>query len=121
MWLTGFDVPSMATMYVDKPMKGHNLMQAIARVNRVYKDKEAGLIVDYIGIAAELRLALSQYTSRDGDTVPDLSAAYNIVLEKLEIMRDFFYGFDYTDFFVTSNKARLDVILSCVEYVLGSE
>ena len=62
MWITGFDVPSMATMYIDKPMKGHGLMQAIARVNRVYKDKEAGLIVDYIGMAAELKLALSQYT-----------------------------------------------------------
>ena len=72
MWLTGFDVPSMATMYIDKPMKGHNLMQAIARVNRVYKDKEAGLIVDYIGMAAELWSALSQYTKRGQDKIPDL-------------------------------------------------
>lgn len=72
MWLTGFDVPSMATMYIDKPMKGHNLMQAIARVNRVYKDKEAGLIVDYIGMAAELKAALGQYTKRDQDKIPDL-------------------------------------------------
>ena len=75
MWLTGFDVPSMATMYIDKPMRGHNLMQAIARVNRVYKDKEAGLIVDYIGMAAELKTALSQYTKRDQDKIPDLGQA----------------------------------------------
>lgn len=121
MWLTGFDVPSMTTMYVDKPMKGHNLMQAIARVNRVYKDKEAGLIVDYIGMAAELKSALNQYTNRDRDKVPDLSMALNIAIEKLEIMRDFFYGFDYKPFFGTSNKARLDMILDGVEYVLGHE
>ncbi|WP_206460550.1 type I restriction endonuclease subunit R [Anaerovorax sp. IOR16] len=119
MWLTGFDVPSMTTMYVDKPMKGHNLMQAIARVNRVYKDKEAGLIVDYIGMAAELKSALNQYTNRDKDKVPDLSKALNIALEKLEIMRDFFYGFNYKAFFGSSNKARLDIILDGVEYVLG--
>lgn len=98
MWLTGFDVPSMATMYIGKPMRGHNLMQAIARVNRVYKDKEAGLIVDYIGMAAELKGALSQYTKRDQDKVPDLGQALAIALEKLEIMRDMFYGFDYSDF-----------------------
>ncbi|MCI9401595.1 MAG: type I restriction endonuclease subunit R, partial [Lachnospiraceae bacterium] len=85
MWLTGFDVPSMATMYIDKPMKGHNLMQAIARVNRVYKDKEAGLIVDYIGMAAELKTALSQYTKRDQDKIPDLGQAYSIAIGKLEI------------------------------------
>ncbi|WP_027398699.1 type I restriction endonuclease subunit R [Anaerovorax odorimutans] len=121
MWLTGFDVPSMTTMYVDKPMKGHNLMQAIARVNRVYKDKEAGLIVDYIGMAAELKNTLNQYTNRDKDKVPDLSKALNIALEKLEIMRDFFYGFDYNPFFGSSNKARLDIILDGVEYVLGHE
>ena len=94
MWLTGFDVPSMATMYIGKPMRGHNLMQAIARVNRVYKDKEAGLIVDYIGMAAELKGALSQYTKRDQDKVPDLGQALAIALEKLEIMRDMFYGFE---------------------------
>lgn len=100
MWLTGFDVPSMATMYIDKPMKGHNLMQAIARVNRVYRDKEAGLIVDYIGMAAELKSALSQYTKRDQDKIPDLGQALSIAIEKLEIMRDMFYGFDYSDFLV---------------------
>lgn len=110
MWLTGFDVPSMATMYIDKPMKGHNLMQAIARVNRVYRDKEAGLIVDYIGMAAELKSALSQYTKRDQDKIPDLGQALSIAIEKLEIMRDMFYGFDYSDFFGVDDSVRLIVI-----------
>ena len=121
MWLTGFDVPSMATMYIDKPMKGHNLMQAIARVNRVYKDKEAGLVVDYIGMAAELKNALSQYTKRDQDKVPDLALAYAIALGKLENMRDFFYGFDYSKFFGDSDKDRLDVIMKGVEFALAFE
>lgn len=118
MWLTGFDVPSMATMYIDKPMKGHNLMQAIARVNRVYKDKEAGLIVDYIGMAAELRSALSQYTKRDQDKIPDLGQALSIALEKLEIMRDMFYGFDYSDFFGQDDSVRLAVIADGVNFAL---
>ena len=118
MWLTGFDVPSMATMYIDKPMKGHNLMQAIARVNRVYKDKEAGLIVDYIGMAAELRSALSQYTKRDQDKIPDLGQAFSIALEKLEIMRDMFYGFDYSDFFGQDDSVRLAAIAHGVNFVL---
>lgn len=121
MWLTGFDVPSMATMYIDKPMKGHNLMQAIARVNRVYKDKEAGLIVDYIGMAAELKSALKKYTNRDQDKVPDLNQALSIALSKLEVMRDFFYGFDYSSFFGESNRDRLDILLKGVNYVLGHE
>ncbi len=99
MWLTGFDVPSLATMYVYKPMSGHNLMQAIARVNRVFRDKEGGLIVDYVGIAAALKQAMNDYTVRDkknyGD--PDVSkAAYPKFLEKLEVCRDLFHGFDYT-------------------------
>ncbi len=119
MWLTGFDVPSMATMYIDKPMKGHNLMQAIARVNRVYKDKEAGLVVDYIGMAAELKSALNQYTNRDKDKVPDLSVALSIALEKLEIMKDFFYGFDCSAFFGESLKERLDALLKGINYALG--
>ncbi len=121
MWLTGFDVPSMATMYIDKPMKGHNLMQAIARVNRVYKDKEAGLIVDYIGMAAELKTALSQYTKRDQDKIPDLGQAYSIALGKLEIMRDFFYGFDYSAFFGDSDAERLAVIADGVNFALEFE
>lgn len=121
MWLTGFDVPSMATMYIDKPMKGHNLMQAIARVNRVYKDKEAGLIVDYIGMAAELKSALSQYTKRDQDKVPDLGQAYSIAMGKLETMRDFFYGFDYFPFFGDSDQKRLAVIADGVNFALEFE
>ncbi len=121
MWLTGFDVPSMATMYIDKPMKGHNLMQAIARVNRVYKDKEAGLIVDYIGMAAELKNALSQYTKRDQDKIPDLGQALSIALEKLEIMRDMFYGFDYSDFFGQDDSVRLAAIANGVNFALGME
>lgn len=119
MWLTGFDVPSMATMYIDKPMKGHNLMQAIARVNRVYKDKEAGLIVDYIGMASELKKALSQYTKRDQDKVPDINLAYSICLAKLEVMRDFYYGFNYENFFGTSDQDRLDVLKDGLEFAFG--
>lgn len=119
MWLTGFDVPDLATMYIDKPMKGHNLMQAIARVNRVYKDKEAGLIVDYIGIGADLKIALNEYTNRDKDKIPDITAAYAILREKLEIMRDIFYGFDYSDFFGYSNQARLKILTSGINYILS--
>lgn len=121
MWLTGFDVPSMATMYIDKPMKGHTLMQAIARVNRVYKDKEAGLIVDYIGMAAELKSALKQYTKRDQDKVPDLGLAYSVAMAKLETMRDFFYTFDYSAFFGDSDTARLKTIADGVNYALAFE
>lgn len=121
MWLTGFDVPSMATMYIDKPMKGHNLMQAIARVNRVYKDKEAGLIVDYIGMAAELKSALNQYTKRDQDKVPDLGVAYSIAMAKLEVMRDFFYTFNYSGFFGKSDAERLKIIADGVDYALTFE
>lgn len=121
MWLTGFDVPSMATMYIDKPMKGHTLMQAIARVNRVYKDKEAGLIVDYIGMAAELKAALNQYTKRDQDKVPDIGVAYSITMAKLEIMRDFFYTFNYDGFFGYSNTERLKTISDGVNFALGFE
>lgn len=119
MWLTGFDVPSMTTMYIDKPMKGHNLMQAIARVNRVYKDKEAGLVVDYIGMGAELREALNQYTKRDQDKVPDLGIAYSICMAKLETMRDFFYGHDYGLFMVGNDTERLNAVADGVNFALG--
>ena len=121
MWLTGFDVPSLNTMYIDKPMKGHTLMQAIARVNRVYKDKEAGLIVDYIGIGSELKEALNQYTKRDKDKIPDLTKAYEILMEKLEIMRDMFYGFDYSNFMNGTNQERLKCLTDGINYVLGFE
>ena len=121
MWLTGFDVPDLATMYIDKPMKGHNLMQAIARVNGVYKDKEAGLIVDYIGIGADLKVALNEYTNRDRDKIPDITAAYAIVREKLEIIRDMFYGFDYSNFFSYSNQSRLKTLTSGINYILSQD
>lgn len=120
MWLTGFDVPSLATMYIYKPMKGHNLMQAIARVNRVFKGKEGGLVVDYIGIASELKKAMSEYTDRDkkkyGD--PDVDkVAYPKFQEKLEICQDLFHGFDYSKFFGDSNLERSKVISRGVNFM----
>ena len=113
MWLTGFDVPSLATMYVYKPMKGHNLMQAIARVNRVFPNKEGGLIIDYIGIAQALKQAMQDYTSRDrqrfGD--PDIQkTAFVKFKEKLEICRDLLHGFDYKGFFEGSNAEKAILI-----------
>ena len=101
MWLTGFDVPSLATMYVYKPMAGHNLMQAIARVNRVYKDKEGGLVVDYVGIASALKQAMNDYTNRDKNNYGDTDIAKTALpkfVEKLEVCRDLFHGFDYSGF-----------------------
>ncbi len=101
MWLTGFDVPSLATMYVYKPMAGHNLMQAIARVNRVYKDKEGGLVVDYVGIASALKQAMNDYTNRDKNNYGDTNIAKTALpkfIEKLEVCRDLLHGFDYSGF-----------------------
>lgn len=101
MWLTGFDVPSLATMYVYKPMSGHNLMQAIARVNRVFRDKEGGLVVDYVGIASALKQAMNDYTSRDKKNYGDTDVAkvaYPKFLEKLSVCRDMFHGYDYSKF-----------------------
>jgi len=101
MWLTGFDVPSLATMYVYKPMAGHNLMQAIARVNRVYQDKEGGLVVDYVGIASALKQAMNDYTNRDKNNYGDTDIAKTALpkfIEKLEVCRDLFHGFDYSGF-----------------------
>lgn len=122
MWLTGFDVPSLATMYVYKPMAGHNLMQAIARVNRVFKDKEGGLVVDYVGIAAALKQAMNDYTVRDkknyGNT--DVSkAAYPKFLEKLSICRDMLYGFDYSMFITGTDLEKAKTITGAVNFVLG--
>ena len=106
MWLTGFDAPCVHTLYVDKPMKGHNLMQAIARVNRVFKDKQGGLVVDYIGIANELRSALKEYTASNGRGRPtvDAAEAYAVLEEKLEILRGLLHGYDYSDFLTASHK-----------------
>jgi len=122
MWLTGFDVPSLATMYVYKPMSGHNLMQAIARVNRVFGDKEGGLVVDYVGIAQALKQAMNDYTSRDkknyGDT--EISkAAYPKFLEKLSICRDLFYGFDYSLFITGTDLEKAKMISGGVNFLLG--
>ena len=122
MWLTGFDVPSLATMYVYKPMSGHNLMQAIARVNRVYGDKEGGLVVDYIGIAAALKQAMNDYTKRDkknyGD--PDIGkVAYPKFLEFLSICRDLFHGFDYSRFTTGTDLDRAKTISGGVNFIIG--
>ena len=122
MGLTGFDVPSLATMYVYKPMSGHNLMQAIARVNRVFKDKEGGLVVDYVGIAAALKQAMNDYTARDkknyGDT--DVSkAAYPKFLEKLSICQDFFHDYDYEKFMSGNDLEKAKAISGGVNFILG--
>lgn len=109
MWLTGFDVPSMSTMYVFKPMKGHNLMQAIARVNRVFQDKEGGLIVDYIGIASALKAAMKQYTDQDRKNFGNMDvseSAYKKFKEKLSVCRDLMFGFDYSEFMTTDSDLR---------------
>lgn len=124
MWLTGFDVPSLATMYVYKPMSGHNLMQAIARVNRVYKDKEGGLVVDYVGIASALKQAMNDYTTRDkknyGDT--DIAkAAYPKFLEKLSVCQDLFYGYNYTKFTSGTDLERAKTISGAVNFIIDRE
>lgn len=121
MWLTGFDVPCLHTMYVDKPMRGHNLMQAIARVNRVFKDKPGGLIVDYIGIASDLKTALATYTASGGKGAPtlDQNEAVATMLEKFEIVEQLFDGFDYHRYFTADTRAKLTIILEAQEHILG--
>jgi len=106
MWLTGFDAPCVHTLYVDKPMKGHNLMQAIARVNRVFKDKQGGLVVDYIGIGNELKAAMKEYTQSKGRGQPTVDAheAYSVLAEKLDILRAMLHGFDYSGFLTGGHK-----------------
>jgi len=123
MWLTGFDVPCLHTLYIDKPMKGHNLMQAIARVNRVYKDKEGGLIVDYIGIASDLKKALATYTESGGTGTPafDQEDAVMAMLEKYEVVCQLFHDFDYKRYFNVNTSEKLRVILEAEEYILGLE
>jgi type I restriction enzyme, R subunit len=123
MWLTGFDVPSMHTLYIDKPMKGHNLMQAIARVNRVYKDKPAGLVVDYLGIASDLKQALSFYSDSGGKGDPAVAQeqAVQIMLEKLEVVSQMFYGFSYENYFEADTREKLSLILSAEEHILNLE
>lgn len=120
MWLTGFDVPSMHTMYIDKPMKGHSLMQAIARVNRVFKDKPGGVVVDYIGILENLKKALKQYTDSDrANTAIDTSAAIAVMQEKLEVLRGMFHSYDYSAYMGTSQAGRIRAITGGMNFILG--
>jgi len=123
MWLTGFDVPSMHTLYIDKPMKGHNLMQAIARVNRVYKDKPGGLVVDYLGIASDLKKALSFYSDSGGKGDPAIAQekAVQMMLEKLEVVSQMFDGFAYEEYFEADTGKKLSLILAAEEHILGLE
>ncbi|MDP2767887.1 MAG: DUF3387 domain-containing protein, partial [Candidatus Methanoperedens sp.] len=119
MWLTGFDAPSLHTMYIDKPMRSHGLMQAIARVNRVFKDKPAGLVVDYLGIADELKKALSEYTEGDRkETGIPKEEAVALMLEKYEIVCELFQGFDYKNFFIASPREKMSFIPAAIEYIL---
>ena len=124
MWLTGFDVPSLATMYVYKPMAGHNLMQAIARVNRVFRDKEGGLVVDYVGIATALKQAMNDYTSRDKKNYGDTDVAkvaYPKFMEKLAVCRDKFHGYDYSKFKSGTDLERAKAISGAVNFIIGRE
>ena len=123
MWLTGFDVPSLATMYVYKPMHGYNLMQAIARVNRVFKDKEGGLIVDYVGIASALKAAMKEYTERDKNTYGDMNiakVAYPKFQEKLQVCKDLLHGFDFSGFIDGSPLVMAKLITKGVNFVLDA-
>lgn len=124
MWLTGFDVPSLATMYVYKPMQGHNLMQAIARVNRVFKDKEGGLIVDYVGIAAALKQAMSDFTRRDRKNFGNPNIAGTALpkfMEKLSVCQDLFHGFQYSKFITGSDLDRANIIVDGINFIIGAE
>ena len=121
MWLTGFDVPSLGVMYIDKPMKAHNLMQAIARVNRVYKTKDAGLIVDYIGLKAWLLDALKTYTNRDQNQIKDVEELVNTLKDKLEIIDGIFNGFDYSNFNTLDNTGKYNLIKDGANLILSSE
>jgi type I restriction enzyme R subunit len=122
MWLTGFDVPSLHTMYIDKPMRGHGLMQAIARVNRVFKDKPGGLVVDYIGIAHELRAALAEDSKRDRETTGiDQEKAVEVLLEKIEVIEAMYHGFDYSGFFGKDAKKRTLIIQAAADHIVKLE
>jgi len=123
MWLTGFDVPCLHTLYIDKPMRGHNLMQAIARVNRVYKDKPGGLVVDYLGIAADLKEALSFYSDSGGRGDPTLlqEQAVALMLEKIEVVSAMYHGFAYESYFGAETAQKLALILAAEEHILGLE
>lgn len=119
MWLTGFDAPCMHTMYIDKPMQGHGLMQAIARVNRVFRDKPAGLIVDYIGIAQNLKSALQQYSKNDQEnTGVDEAQAVAVMMEKYEVVRDMYHGFNYSSAMNGTPQERLVMMAGAIEWIL---
>lgn len=124
MWLTGFDVPSLATMYIYKPMRGYNLMQAIARVNRVFKDKEGGLIVDYVGIASALKAAMKEYTKRDQSRYGDMDiskVAYPKFQEKLQVCKDLLHGFDFSSFIDGSPLVMAKLVTGGVNFVLDAK
>lgn len=123
MWLTGFDVPCLHTLYIDKPMQGHNLMQAIARVNRVYKDKPGGLVVDYLGIASDLKKALSFYSDSGGkgDPTQQQEQAVALMQEKLEVVEQMLHGLDYQQYFAETTSGKLSWILKTEDFILGLE
>jgi type I restriction enzyme R subunit len=123
MWLTGFDAPCMHTLYIDKPMKGHNLMQAIARVNRVYGDKPGGLVVDYLGIASDLKKALSFYSDAGGKGDPTVlqEQAVDLMLEKLEVVAQLYHGFPYENYFEADTSTKLATIIAAQDHILGLE
>ena len=123
MWLTGFDAPSLHTMYVDKPMRGHGLMQAIARVNRVFKDKPGGLVVDYLGLAQDLKQALATYTESGGTgrTALDQDEAVAVMLEKYEVCCGLFHGFDWSKWTAGNAQERLGLLPAAQEHVLAQE
>jgi type I restriction enzyme, R subunit len=123
MWLTGFDVPSLNTMYLDKPIRHHNLMQAIARVNRVYKEKQGGLVVDFIGIADELKKAITIYSQSGGEGQPsyDIEVAISLMKEKYEVIKDMLHGYHYERFFSASSKEKMRIIPEMMDFILKQE
>ncbi len=121
MWLTGFDIQGLGTMYIDKPMKAHNLMQAIARVNRVYKDKTGGLIVDYIGLKRWLLDALKIYTKRDQGKIIDNSELVKVLMNKVELIRDLFKNFNYSHFWATTDRDKYEIIMAGSNWILRTE
>ena len=123
MWLTGFDAPSLHTMYVDKPMRGHGLMQAIARVNRVFKDKPGGLIVDYLGLAQDLKKALATYTESggEGETALDQEKAVAVMLEKYDICRGLFHGFDWSAWVTGGATEKMNLLPAAQQHILAQE
>ena len=123
MWLTGFDAPSLHTMYVDKPMRGHGLMQAIARVNRVFKDKPGGLVVDYLGLAQDLKMALATYTESGGTgrTALNQEEAVDVMLEKHEVCCALFHSFDWSRWTTGTSQERLTLLPAVQEHILAQE